>query len=505
MNMITYSPNTQKAKGINELAWNGFAYLDKYVGASNMDGAIYPAESLTNRHKCDLIPYPRFARPCPMLPRHGFVESRVVHNTADLLRLAEETLAAEDQAEIVLMDHVDATHSAILQEGRLTVGEGNDGATAGRDAVTVYLRGDGHLSEHAIVARSGVLNSPYIELVYADGKRPKAVQLRDGPKLPRSVDNVPIERLVDHVLAVVPDEDGAVISLLAWERMIKAAGLGTVVYHPGGSLSSHYSIHAVTAGIPVMISREPVVGETLEVTKDAEVPSIDWVPLRSAFMAAIKDDMSMASAMRLVLAVSKNIKSPTSYVLGYAMGLCFRLSLTACVGESRHLRKDPKKNYDTVEYHKQRNKVYTRVWERSDRHKRSIGELYDSFMEDDYPVGFGGPAWASVAHAAYSMYQGIAAGDVEETLFEFNKLVDAHHNNDWFGNKFIQSIEFQRASDGYYGVTVKSATALYRLLTGAQSVVKWNWKPLPPLQSGKNSGEIMRVIEIMGQMEMKFV
>lgn len=485
--MIT-NPRTQKAKGINELEWNGGEYLDKYVGAMSVDAVVYDTSSLTY-DMCKELQYPYFARPCPMFPRHGFVDSLIVNNYKDLFVLACRTFVADKQSEIVLMPVIAATHSAILQEGRLTIGPGHDGATSGRDSVSVYLRGDGHLKEHAICMRAGVKESPYIELVYDSGLKPKAVQLRDGPRLPQSTDNIPADMTVEHVLTVECDEWGVVPSLLNWEKAIKEADRGTVVYHPGGTLSSHYSIHAVVAGIPVLISREPLVGEELKQTKDAEVPRINWPTLKAAFVAGMNDVISMQDAMRLVLAVSKVLKSPDSYVQGYAMGLAYRLSLTACMSECRHLLKRKP----------DRHKVYKRVWAGADKHRQKIGKMYDLFMNEVWATGYGGVAWASVAHAAYSMYQGIAAENVEDVLFEFNKLVDAHHNNAWFGSKFIKEEEFERASRGYYGMAVRSAKTLYALLKHKRQEHKRSWLPLPALKAVE-FGSKARVQQLMFSM-----
>lgn len=467
---MVHNPRTQKAKGITELEWNGFDFLDKYVGATSGESSVHDTTALLN--PLPNLNYPLFARPCPLLPRHGFVNSRVVECDADLQSLAHDTYAADVESEMVLTAPLDATHSAILQEGRLTIGPGHDGATAGRESVSVYLRGDGHLKEHAICLRSGVKESPYIELVYDAGDKPKAVQLRDGPRLPQSIDNVPEAMTVLRVLAVEPDEWGVVPSLLAWEKAIKGSDRGTVVYHPGGTLSSHYSIHAVVAGVPVMISREPMVGEKLEKTRDAEVPCMNWPSVRSAFVAAMGVEMEMKDAMRFVLAVNKCVKSPDSYLQGYAMGLAFRLSLTACGGESKHLNKR----------WRERHLIYKSFWVNAVKHKGKIGKLYDAFMGEVWEPGFGGTAWASVAHAAYSMYQAIIKQDVEDALFEFNKLVDAHHNNAWFGAKFIKEEEFERASRGYHGMAVRSAKAFYSLLKGKRAEHQWKWKPLPALK-----------------------
>lgn len=464
-------PLTQKGKGIVELAFNAFNYLNKYIGAERVQASIYRTSDLFDDcYESGLVTFPKFVRPCPLVPRHGFVDSRVVNNIEELDKVARETYAEDESSEIVLMEPIEASHSAILQEGRITIGPGNDGATAGHDSLSFFLRGNGHLSSHSLVWRAGVRTSPYVEIVYGvdwsgEVNVPFCVQLRDGPKLPQSIDNVPEDMVVESIL-IVMNED-----LLTWEKIIKGASPNTVVYHPDGSLSSHYSIHAVTAGIPVMISRAPVLGETLLKTKDAECPAITWDDLRSAFYAAMVDKIEMKEAMLFVLAVSKLVKSPDSYLLGYAMGLAFRLSLTACIGEERHFDRVRKQDRD---------KVFARVWKAPVNHKRKTKHLYTNFMTScGWPGdGYGGAAWASITLAAHNMFNAIVEMNDTNVLFEFNKLVDAHHNNDWFGSKFISSDDFKAASEGYYPTVTKSGPLMYKVMK-SKRFHDWRWKALP--------------------------
>jgi len=72
-----------------------------------------------------------FSRPCPMRPRHGFVDSREIRTVAEAAGLIQETLHADEDAEIVTMPLVNAAFSGIWTPGSLVVGQRNDRATAG--------------------------------------------------------------------------------------------------------------------------------------------------------------------------------------------------------------------------------------------------------------------------------------------------------------------------------------------------------------------------------------
>jgi hypothetical protein len=56
-----------------------------------------------------------------------------------------------------------------------------------------------------------------------------------------------------------------------------------VVYHPNGCLASHYAIHAILNEVPVLVSREPSVGEQLEVTSEFPAPTPKVDALRAGF------------------------------------------------------------------------------------------------------------------------------------------------------------------------------------------------------------------------------
>ena len=142
------TPKTQKARGLrglilgqNVCRLSGFTYRTIFWMCSNTSFVEYadttPIHDLTSKlvYKPDAT---WLARPCPVTPRHGFVESRIVKTVGDLRAVCEETTLADPRGEILLMPFVENhNYSAVLTDQGLSIGTGHDGATAGKDAQLV--------------------------------------------------------------------------------------------------------------------------------------------------------------------------------------------------------------------------------------------------------------------------------------------------------------------------------------------------------------------------------
>lgn len=128
---------TQKAKGIllgtNEILQKYPALCQFFVSMghrlvshSSQLGAFRPKD------------FPAFGRPCPMQPRHGFVDSKLVHDQLELRRMWDEAKSQDQKSEVIVgpyMDKVDY-NSAYVSSGNLSIGLGNDGATGGRKSIS---------------------------------------------------------------------------------------------------------------------------------------------------------------------------------------------------------------------------------------------------------------------------------------------------------------------------------------------------------------------------------
>jgi hypothetical protein len=120
-------PQTQKAKGIQ--------------GLSRAHGMLPAQVKFPPLDKINVLPYempntlafPLFARPCPKVPRHGFVESRLGKNQVELLQVFGEARSADPEAEVLTMPQLTGRYSGIATNVGVTWGLGHEGATAGKE------------------------------------------------------------------------------------------------------------------------------------------------------------------------------------------------------------------------------------------------------------------------------------------------------------------------------------------------------------------------------------
>lgn len=236
-------PVTQKARGIRRLE-----HIVGYAGHDTMRAARYVALLPYQFHEFapgSLAP-PAFARPCPVRPRHGFVESRQVDNARELLGVFQEATAADPEAEVMVMERLTGNFSAVITDSGITYGTGHDGVTAhGERLWRVPTPGgfDDFVYDGETIKESG-----YMECVENWGEL-TAVQLRDGPKPPRALVNYIPEK--DYKVTALFDATPYMDDLLEWERVAKGLIPGTLVIAPNCSLSSHVVVHCIAHKIAV--------------------------------------------------------------------------------------------------------------------------------------------------------------------------------------------------------------------------------------------------------------
>ena len=221
---------TQKARGILALGINPLkGFSNEYVRAVR----VYPHDPVGT--------FPFFARPCPMVPRHGFVESRMVASLPEWQTLLDEVAKSnEPEAEVVQMPFIHCQFSGVLNESGVSFGPGNDGVTGGQSARPIPAASPSvqalykSFQMESAATQSGITHSPYLEFVESNGKL-EAVQLRNGPSVPLLKRYVPKAMTVEKIVQPSPDE---IKHLLEWEKiMIEMKGqTGVVVWYPGGSM-----------------------------------------------------------------------------------------------------------------------------------------------------------------------------------------------------------------------------------------------------------------------------
>lgn len=242
------SPITQKARGLRQLH-----KFTPYAGYDTLKSAMY--KSLLPykfyKFKDGLLAPPAFARPCPIRPRHGFVESRRVRSDAELLTVFQESIAADPNAEVMVMEQLTGNFSAVITNAGITYGIGHDGVTASGSVLWRLPTPPG--LDALCFDGSTIKESAYMECVEDWGEL-CAVQLRDGPAPPAALLNyIPH---ADYKVTAILDATPYMADLLAWERVAKGLEPGTLVLAPGCALSSHVVVHCIAHKIAVITERD---------------------------------------------------------------------------------------------------------------------------------------------------------------------------------------------------------------------------------------------------------
>ena len=243
---------TQKAIGLATL---------RYAGLNTPPHLI--VQSVQEAESYDCLPWPQtFARPCPLRPRHGFIDSRRVSTVEELRALVAHVLSVEPEGEVLLMPYVNARRSAVMTRNQVTVGLGHDGATGGKPGAVVFPL------SHVDIPHADGVSHGYVESVISINDEVKFTQLRDGPPSPApAVTWIPQDVTVQRVL--VPTDDA-----LAWELTCQNAQRGDFAHIPGGTMVCHAAVHCVLHGIPLTFAQEPPrIGDTLKANAD-EAPKL---------------------------------------------------------------------------------------------------------------------------------------------------------------------------------------------------------------------------------------
>lgn len=462
-------PQTQKAKGIRALA--NFS-IKGFTNEMVRDAKVYPMDSMKT--------FPFFARPCPKVPRHGFVESRVVANLQDWMKLLAEVEATKEPVEIVQMPFIHCQFSGVMTEHGISYGPGNDGVTGGQAARSIqascpsraeWLKTFG-MAAAADVAQ--ITHSPYLEFVEYNGNL-EAVQLRNGPEVPIVNRYVPKAMLVEHV---VQPTDMEAKYLLAWEE--KMQGLkgkaGIVVWYPGGSMHSHVAVQAIeqTKGTehPFAVwldSTPPVIGTVLQPDNAVEPLTLSELQELSKMLASaittinLEDETNQKYAIQLAVAAlhASPYWTGARHLLvlrAVAVSAMLRFASAAVLGELRHWNGSGPGKYQCLRRttpldEKERLGQLNRdqVYERAFRLHVSLisprlGTAYLDFKTKGWNGSYGGKKWADCTRGTIDLFNACAGFIAEPTLDRWqavmaawNLVVNTFHNTGKFLNKFIST------------------------------------------------------------------
>lgn len=459
-------PRTQKARGLEALK----AHQEHFMFAGRVQTLPFKLIGSAGDINDPLfyIQEELFARPCPVTPQHGFVDSRPVKDKAQALKLFRQAQKVDAQAELLLIPYIKADFSAIWTPGLLSVGPGNDGATSGHKSVSVHTTETAPLVDaHAITAAAGVKPgaAPYLEFV---GRNPVngnkhemlyLVQLRGGPKLSGLGPNfVPKKIKVQHVVHAKGD-------LLEWQAACSKFKPGTVAVHHGGTMSSHYAVHCVEHDIPIItLGKAPAVGETLDaipVTK----PEKDIDSVLKGLAVGVTLPIDYESAVLIVLGALHNsvfLDKDDGRLFGAAVMLALKLGFAACFGEARH--KD--------QHGLARHQVYEKAWADVASHVKQFNETREKFYNKKWSPGFGGRKWGACADATADLWNATVRFARLKTKESLTVLVDAlnvvinqAHNNGWWFNKFINAAWFDIAVQSPASPLIVAMRHVYKIQT----------------------------------------
>ena len=451
-----------------------------------------------------------FVRPCPIRPRHGFVESRLVD--ADLVSsptdvieaIFDEAKAADPQAELLIVPYVDSAYNMVITPTRLAIGAGNDGATAGKGSITVPLMGEpfSEISQKLYDQASVDTRTedPYFEAVADDGYKVSFTQLRAGVKIPPAVgdDYIPKDMIVEEVIDASGD-------LLEWESQVKRIKSGTVVCHVGGTLTSHYGVHCLYNNIPVLTSHRPSVGDFLQTKEKGAAPDPEaikrglsvgiTIPLRQDPRYVSDGEISARDAIKVLLVALHNagaMGEKDGFWIGFAAAIMQRVGMAASHGEARH-KNIPKTGKVA------RPAVYKVALADFFASRETLGAAQWSFQNLAWSSGYGGPKWAKCTEATIELDSSIreflndpSELQVGRLITKLNNAVNQAHNGGWWLNKFVGAELFDLAAAQSINLIAQAGIGMFRVanckfddLTGSVE----RWRVAPPIVVAK--GEIL--------------
>lgn len=416
-----------------------------------------------------------FVRPCPERPWHGFVESRPVDMNQDdvdqqIISIMDEAKRQDPKAELLIVPYVDAKYNLVITPTRIAIGDGHDGATAGKGSITLPLTGTAFPEIPPELVKQARVNvdedDPYLEAVIGKDDLLLFTQLRAGAKIPPAIgkDFIPHDMTVEKVIEASGD-------LIEWRNQIGEIGRGTVVCHIGGTLISHYGVHCIYNNIPVMTTRKPTIGESIAANSRAVQPNPYEVAKGLAFGAAIRlsrgssvTSVRCDKAVDAILMVLHNAAAFTEedgFWIGVSASLMLRVGMAASHGEARHSNPN------------------TRALGRSFVHelslsdflgsRRNLGPAQYAFLNRTWSSGYGGKAWAKCTQsiidldvAARLLLNDPSKETVSMLVTELNNAVNQAHNGGWWLDKFVSSSVFDQAA----------RQSIYSVCRGAGSILQ---------------------------------
>lgn len=433
--------------------------------------------------------YPLFARPCPLTPRHGFVDSRPVHSQEEALALLEEVKREDPEGELILMPILTGKYSAVATNVGVTWGHGNDGVTGGKGENILIPTPTTQVERWNYYTHLSlkIPDAAYLELVEHNGHT-IVVQVRNGPALPNTPDYIPRTEVVNKVFR----PDG--YSLLTWERLLKDAVMrnggkpdGLAICSQGMALSSHYAVHGVELGIPVITSRGTKVGDQLGRVESTtpELTQADYDNLAALIRAwelknyitpeGLKCNSTILTAIATIHTMQQWGNTPHLQQLRASSIISLLRYLSAAtLGEMRYWWTQgpgrdggsPLTDLDSKLSSKDRDQIYTNILKPAPIHT-ILGDFKTTRKDfNTYswrgqvgrrgrdPSTYGGRKWGNVSNAGLNLAEATLAflsSPSKQTWAEVtitaNTAVHTAHNNGFALNKWISGNIFKKVAE----------------------------------------------------------
>ena len=461
-----------------------------------------------------------FARPCPTTPRHGFVDSRVLTSGEEVSKLWDEMAEVDPDGEMILARYIDACESLVMHKGGAAVGEGHDGATAGRPGSLFFplaLREDYKLDaphqdefvylEYVTMAAGvgfGMPREGGSEL--RKGRSALLVQLRAGPEQALYGSTViPSSFKCSGYVKATPDTN-----LLEWERDLAALpeqeeGCSFAVWMPLATPTAHAAIHAINNKLPLFFTEEPpVVGQSYEETG---VPEVQWSDelYRLGAARALNYPLHTASSRSLAFKIACMVVHQSSSILtsprgsecfGLAAGLAVRLGFMAVACEGRHaIRYIPGWN-------PARHDAYAAMadWD-IDKLREAAGWSWWTFDALDWSGSYGGDRWSECMQSTVALENSLkeSRGGPTKIVNAFNVFMNQVHNGGWWLNKFSKKTIADELSRGGCDKSAPACAGLWRALqleADPHQADHWfslgevEWvKPVPDMHQSEGQGK----------------
>jgi hypothetical protein len=472
----TFKPLTQKAKSIiNGISLFERLDLNKYVPLREHGGTIIVSCKMMEliQNPIDIVLLPEkiwtlsseiFARPCPLKPRHGFVDSRIISSPKELEDLLELVKQEDPKGEIVLTPFVNADYNAILcSSGILSIGPGHDGATGGIKSISFPVAPVKISNDVRFKSGLSSKSTVFIEAVYkksdkrsdSHGQLDKSfyiTQLRGGPKVDQVNDFIPAKMIVKNI--VKPHDD-----LLKWESDVRKFKPGTVVYGKGHTLTSHAAIHCVINKVPFITTFEPKLNQSIS-PSDLKAVVFDKQKFLQGAHVGLFSNLNKRTMLYFAVSVLHNwsylsTSEHASWLLGISAVYISKILCALSLGEYRHCLIKPLK-IKGVRMSASRGSIYSLILDTGQLNSY-IGKLIkvkkEFLMKSKFRRGFGGKHWSEACGYCINIWNTIveiqngkkvSPAKINKLVSLINKSVNLVHNNGLLFNKIADSSSIEK-------------------------------------------------------------